>query len=159
MKILIIDREASTLNDISRLVVALKYEPVVAFNTSAYAGIIREEISAVFVDIEAKGIKVTDVVNYFNSPSKLANNDIIPIFFLYTKEDAPTITQARQLPHADTIKKPVNIEHLFETLRINLKLDENGFEHFSNLYRLKTYKEFSVNMNSWLDKLGSILNN
>lgn len=69
-KILIIDRDSTTLNDISRLIVALKFEPLVAFNTASLSGIIRSEIAAIFIDVETKWFEWMKLYVFLTIPKK-----------------------------------------------------------------------------------------
>ncbi|KAA3617652.1 MAG: response regulator [Calditrichaeota bacterium] len=158
-KVLIVDRDSSTLNDISRLVTALNYEPVVAFNTTSISGLIREEIVCVFIDVETKMINVEDVVRYFNGPQKLSPNGIIPIYFLCTNPDSYYVEHAKQLPHTDLIKKPVTLEAIFDLLYDSLNLEQVEYEQFSNHYKLTQLKKYSGTIGSWLEKFGSLLDN
>ncbi|RMH64479.1 MAG: hypothetical protein D6677_04665, partial [Calditrichaeota bacterium] len=64
--VLIIDKDSKTLNDLSQLVTALNFEPVVIFNLNAQKNIIRDEVALVFMEIETTMIKPRDVVHYFN---------------------------------------------------------------------------------------------
>ncbi len=123
-KILIIDRDSSSLNDISRLVAALNYEPVVVFNTAAIQNLIREEIACIFLDVETKMIKVDDVVRYFNGPRKIGPKEIVPIYFLCTNPDSYFVSHAQKLPHTALVTKPINLEQIFELLYESLNLDD-----------------------------------
>lgn len=156
-KILIVDRDSSTLNDISRLVAALNYEPVVAFSTASIANLVRDEIVCVFIDIETKMIKVEDVVRYFNAPQKLGPKEIIPIYFLCSNPDSYFVQHATQLPHADLITKPVTLEAIFDLLNESLNLDDIEYDQFSNQYKLSQLKKYAQTMGSWLEKFGSLL--
>lgn len=156
-KILIVDRDSSTLNDISRLVAALNYEPVVAFSTASIANLVRDEIVCVFIDIETKMIKVEDVVRYFNAPQKLGPKEIIPIYFLCSNPDSYFVQHAKQLPHADLITKPVTLEAIFDLLNESLNLDDIEYDQFSNQYKLSQLKKYAQTMGSWLEKFGSLL--
>jgi len=156
-KILIIDRDSSSLNDISRLAVALNYKPVVAFNTTTISNLIRDEIACVFIDVESKMINVEDVVRYFNSPQKLGPKEIIPIYFLCTNPESYYVEHAKQLPHTDLITKPVTLEGIFELLYESLNLEEVEYDQFSNHYKLVQLKEYSKTMGSWLERFGSLL--
>ncbi|MCB0281016.1 MAG: hypothetical protein H6627_11660 [Calditrichae bacterium] len=156
-KILIIDRDSTTLNDISRLIVALKFEPLVAFNTASLSGIIRSEIAAIFIDVETKMVRVDEVIRFFNNPQKVKHDNIIPFFLMYTNEDSVYIDQAKRLPHADVVKKPVVLENIFKMLNKHLNLNEVEYEQFSNYYRLDQLQTFGDSLKQWLEKLGSLL--
>lgn len=156
-KVLIIDRDSSTLNDISRLVIALKFEPIVAFNTASLSGIIRNEVAAVFIDVETKMVKVDQVIRYFNNPQKIDNGNLIPFFLMYSNDDSVYIDHAKKLPHADIVKKPIILENIFKLLFEHLNLSNFEYEQFSNYYRLEQLQTYSESLTGWLEKLGSLL--
>ncbi len=158
-KILIIDRDSATLNDISRLVAALNYEPVIAFNTTSIVNLAREEIVCVFIDVETKMINVEDVVRHFNGPQKFGPKEIVPIYFLCTNPDSYFVEHAKTLPHKDLITKPVTLEGIFNLLFESLNLEEMEYEQFSDHYKLSQLRKYSKTMGSWLEKFGSLLDN
>jgi hypothetical protein len=156
-KILIIDRDSYSSNDISRLATALNYEPVIAFNTASITDFSPEEIVCVFIDVETKMIKAEDVVRYFNGPHKLGPKEIIPIYFLCTNPESGLVENAKQLPHINLITKPIISEVIFELLNESLNLEEMEFDQFSIQYKLKDFKKYSQTMDSWLEKFGALL--
>jgi len=156
-KILIIDRDSTILNDISRLVTALKYEPVVAFNIAALAGLIKEEIAAVFIDVETKMINVEDVVKYFNNGNSVGNGAEIPIFLMHSNKSAYYLKHAKRLPHAGLIEKPFELENIFKILQSQLDFDSITYEQFSNQYKLNQLKNYADSMSEWLEKFGALL--
>ncbi len=155
--ILIIDRDSTTLNDISRLVTALNFEPVVLFNLNSQNNIIRDEIAVIFMDIETKISSPKDVINFFNSAGKVKNGRRIPIVFMYSNAESKLVKEARELPHEAELKKPFTLEKLFELLEKQLDLGSIEYEQFTNEYRLKEMKNYAETMESWLEKFGSIL--
>ncbi len=157
--ILIIDRDSTTLNDISRLVTALNFEPVVLFNLNSQNNVIRDEVAVIFVDIETKMVNPKEVINYFNSPAKIKNNHRIPIVFMYSNSDSKLVKEGRVLPHDAELKKPFTLEKLFAILEKQLDLESIEYEQFTNEYRLKEMKEYAKTMEDWLEKFGSILEN
>jgi len=156
-KILLIDRDSAALNDISRLLMAINYEPIVAFNTASIKNIIQEEIAAVFLDVEMKSVNIAEVINYFNAPQKIKNGKITPVFFMCTKPDALFMKQAKLLPHADIIIKPMKLEDVFKKLHYSLDFENFEYEQFSNQYRLEQLKKYNKMMDEWLEKFGSLL--
>ena len=156
-KILIIDRDSSTLNDISRLLTALKFEPIVAFNSSSVVGIIRDEIAGIFIDVESKIISAEDIIKYFNGPQKITNNNVIPVFLMYSNDESAHVEHAKKLLHTEMIKKPFTLESIFNILYQHLNLNEFQYEQFSNRYKLEQLKSYSVSLSGWLEKLGSLL--
>jgi hypothetical protein len=69
------------------------------------------------------------------------------------------LDNAKQLPHADIIQKPVILEKVFDTIYEYLNLDSYEHEQFSDHYRLKQLKDYYSKMESWLEKFGGILEN
>jgi len=159
-QILIMDKDSSTLNDISRMVTAMNYEPMVIFNlSSSQQNIIRDNIAAIFLDVETKMIKAAEVIQYFNSPQKIDTNNEIPVFLLYTNPGSKFVAEAKTLPHTGILKKPITLEALFKLLDENLDLDNIKYEQFTNEYKLNKFKEYVDASEIWLGKFGALLNN
>ncbi len=159
-KILIMDKDSSTLNDISRLVTALNYEPVVIFNlSSSQQNLIRDDIAAIFLDVETKMIKAAEVIHYFNSPQKLMSSREIPVFLMYTNPNSKFVAEAVALPHTARLKKPFSIEALFKLIDGALNLDAIEYEQFTNEYKLQQLKEYIGKTDTWLEKFGALLSN
>lgn len=156
-KIIILDRDSSTLNDISRLVTALKFEPIIAYNLASVNSIPREEIAAIFVDVETKMVKVGDVINLFNGPNKLNGTNLIPVFLMFSNPGTYYIEHAKQLPHAEIIQKPFTLEEVFQILHSYINLNDISYEQFSNKYKLDQFKKYTAKMELWVEKFGSLL--
>jgi len=159
-QILIMDKDSSTLNDLSRLIVALKYEPVVIFNlNSMRQNLTRDDIAAIFLDVETKMIKAAEVIEYFNSRKYIESGDQIPIFLMFSNPKSKFVAEAKLLPHTAMLKKPVVLDNLFNLINTHLDLSSIKFEQFTNEYNLKQLKDYIEITDTWLEKFGALLNN
>ena len=134
-------------------------EPIVSYNSASINSLIRDEIIAAFVDIETKIVKVDDVIHFLNGPKKLEKRAVIPVFLMYTNEHSPNLDYARQLPHADILQKPLSLEIIFKKLTDHINLNDIEYEQFSNQYKLDQFKKYAGNLEDWLEKFGSLLDN
>ncbi len=156
-KIIVVDKDSSTLNDISRLVTSINFEPIVAYNfNNALSGIGVKEIAAVFIDVETKMVNPRDLQNYLNSRAE--SNSKTPVIFMYTNRDSKLVEEAMQVAHDAELQKPFSLEELFELLQNQLNLNQDDFTGLTNYDKLDNYERFAANMDEWLSKLGTVLN-
>ncbi len=155
--VVIIDKDSKTMNDLSQLVAAINFEPMVMFNLNPQNKIIRDEVAIVFMDVETKMINPRDVINFFNSPAKVKNSRKIPIVFMYSNANSKLVKEALTMEYEELLTKPFALEDVFKILNEQLDLSTIEYEHFTDEYRLAEIKEYSKNMEDWLEKFGAIL--
>lgn len=157
-KILIIEKDTATINAISRLVAALNYQPVILYTWSEFSrSFSKNEVAAVFINVEIPMIKVDKVIDEFYQGDKVDEEENISIFYIYSKDSSELYINAQKLPHTDEVQKPVNIERVYYMLEQNLKLEILPYEELSFHGDLKQFEDFLSGYKDWLKKVGSLL--
>jgi len=155
-KILIIDIDPQTIISLSWFIAILNLEPVVVHNwPSNIKSLKKEELKAVFVDVELASVKLDQISQSFGKAQ--ANGGLL-LFYLYSRTFAPRYQKAQQQQsYTKAFKKPVKLEKVYYALQEHIDFDElHSFNSDSNA-KLAEFINFSSNFKEWLKKLSQIL--
>jgi len=157
-RILIIERESSSIALLKRMIEALNFRPTVNLAWSSSINLIPlNEVRAVFLNVEMPRLDINAVVNYFNIYTG-PNNFKIPVYFLISQKDADIHEKIKFFKHAGVLSKPFKLEEIYYLLEKNLKLSNITFDQFDLHYNLNKFKEYSNELESWLSSLNTLMN-
>ncbi len=154
--ILIIEKESYTANAISRLVQALNFKPVIIFRLDSLT-INREKVAAIFLNIEIPILNIKRVLSEFMDQEK-SGKLLVPVFFLYSREDSDSFKESIELPHTAAIKKPFTLERIYSLLEKHVEFERDQTVHAVFKDNLEGFWNFAHEFKDWLVRFGKIIN-
>ncbi len=155
-KVLIIEKDTATINQLSRLLVALRLEPIVLYNWSSVSRLpMKDEIIAVFVAVEIQNINVREIVDEFRNE---ANPQLEPpVFYLYLSEFSEMYKKAVRIPHRGELKKLIRLDDLYNMLSQNIDLAAIPYDELTSSEILPRYESYHSSLQEWLNRLAEML--
>jgi len=155
-KVLIIEKDTATINQLSRLLLALRLEPIVLYNWSSVSRLtMKDEITAVFVAVEIQNINVREIVDEFRNEAHPELEP--PVFYLYLSEFSEMYKKAVRIPHRGELKKLVRLEDMYNMMSQNLDLEAIPYDELSNSEILPRYESYHASLQDWLNRLAEML--
>ncbi len=151
-RILIIDKETVDVLNAIELLRALDCVPTVHMNAHTVAATSREDIAAVFVNIDLPFVKPQDLIRSFNGNETNVLRWSTPIIFLTSDRDSRTYNSVENVARSAELNKPIQLEELVEVLESFsvLKDEENGDEWWQS--RLSRVTSFAAEFDDWFGK-------
>ncbi len=147
-KILIVEKDTSTINSLTWFFSSLEYETIVTHKWPH--SIAEDEIIAVFVNVELPGVQTEELLKSFAQDDHVQR---IPLFFIFERSYAPRFLAAQPLPHAAQFKKPIRLNELLSVLKHHLHCEINLGRRYTDQQIIAEFKDFMSNFKEWLDKL------
>ena len=154
--ILIIEKESYTANAISRLVQALNFKPVVIFRLDSIH-VNREKVAAIFLNIEIPILNIKRVLSEFMD-AESGSQLIVPVFYLFSREDSDAYKEAMELPHTAEIKKPFTLERIYSLLEKHVEFEHDQTVHAIFKDNLESFWNFAHEFKDWLTRFGQFVN-
>lgn len=156
-RILIIERESSAIEPIKKIAEVLNLYPTTHLTWDASIKLIPlSEISAVFVNVEMPRIDVQEIVEYFNYYTR-EDKFKIPVYFLYSQKHEDVYDNIKNISHAGKLSKPFKLEEIYYLLEKDHDLSTIKYEQFDLYHKLRKFKDYSTELNSWLATLKLLL--
>ena len=148
-RILIFERESSSITLLKQMIETLNYHSTVFLNWNNSINIPRDEIAALFINIEMPRIDVPQIINYFNE----SGQNEIPVYLLISQKRIELYEKVKSVKHTGKLIKPFKLEEIFYLLETQLHLNEISIEEFDLYYQNKKFVEYLTNLKNWLDNL------
>lgn len=152
-RILIFERETSTINMLKQMIEAINYHPTVFLNWNNSINIALNEIAAIFINIELPGIEVPKIANYFNA----SGQPEIPIYLLISQKNLELYEKVKNINHSGKLIKPFKLEEIYYILDTQLNLNQISLDQFDLHYQYKKFVEYSNELDKWLDSLKTLI--
>jgi len=157
-RFLIIERESLTISKIVQLAEALTFTPTVHLNWNpSISKLKKEEVAAIFINIELKNIRIDEITKQFNISTGQSSSKKIPLFYLYTYENSENFKKAMQYHYTEKLQKPFKLENLYFLIEKYLELDFVRTENFEGKNKLRKLKDFSEEMKIWMQHLNQLI--
>ncbi len=154
--ILIIEKESYTANAISRLVQALNFKPVIVFRLDSLQ-VNRDKVAAIFLNIEIPILNIKRVLSEFIDPQN-SGRLLVPVFYLYSREDSDAYKEAIELPHTAKVKKPFSLERIYSLLEKHVEFERDQTVHAIFKDNLEGFWNFAHEFKDWLLRFGKLIN-
>ncbi len=153
-KILLIENDIQTITAVSTLVTMLGHETLIIHNWPSHVKALETERPlAVIVNVEMATVRIEKIFESF--PQGLPQS--VPVFYLYNRTFAPNVVKAQKFPHAGGIKKPIQLEILYELLGKEIDFKTNPSFDTSYQAKLHTYKNVEAGFTEWIGQLNVLL--
>lgn len=152
-RILILERETSTINLLKPMIEAMNFYPTIMLNWNTSLNLSFSELAAVFINIELPRIDISKMVNYFDA----LGQPTIPIYLLVSQKKLELYENVKNIRHNGKLIKPFKIEEIYYLLDNQLNLNQISLDEFDLYYHHKKFVEYKDELHNWLESLKTLV--